>query len=317
MEQLPALGLDVGKQSVHVAFLREGAKDTCEIPNDASGFQQLLAWLRARNAERVHACLEASGGWSEQLAIVLVDAGHVVSIVNPMRIKAFGKTELLRTKTDRVDAMLIARFCALHRPAAWSPPSTQHRILQSLTRHLEDLIELRGQAKVRSEGPACSAPVRASFEHIITTYDKEIADTERQIRELINEDSSLRSKRESIASIPGIGNRTAERILGEMPKLDEFHNAKAVAAYAGLSPREYQSGAHRGRTRISKVGNRRLRKALWWPAIVAMRCNATIRAFAERLLAAGKPRMVVIVAVMRKLLCYAYAIVRSGNVAVA
>ncbi len=106
------LGIDVGKHEMHAVLLQLDRSTSKSVTNSAAGFKQLQTWLRNRKAERVHACLEATGGWSEDLALALCDAGHVVSLVNPMRIKAFAKSEMLRTKTDRIDATLIARFCA-------------------------------------------------------------------------------------------------------------------------------------------------------------------------------------------------------------
>ena len=312
MSELATLGLDVGKYKVSASLLREGRKRDKTFNNNAAGHAAVVAWLKQHGAERVHACLESTGGWSEALATVLFDAGHLVSIVNPSRVKAFGKTEMVRTKTDKVDAALIARFCELHRPPAWTPPPQNIRELQALSRRLDGLIDMRSQEQTRLEAPGNVDAVRASIKNSIAWLDGEIAKIEQQLRELVDNDPDLRGKRELLLSIEGIGQRTAERILGEMPRLEEFRSAKAVAAYVGLSPREWRSGTLRGRTRISKIGNSRMRKALYWPAIVAMNHNAAIRAFADRLLAAGKPRMLVIAAAMRKLICLAYAVVRSG-----
>lgn len=313
MEILPALGLDVGKRSISACLLREGRKRDKTFSNDATGHACVVAWLTQHGADRVHACLEATGGYSEALATALFDAGHQVSIVNPSRIKAFAKTELVRTKTDKVDAALIARFCELHRPPAWAPPPENIRQIQALSRRLDALVDMRTQEQGRLEAPGNVPDVKASIRESIKWLDTKISKLEQQLEDLIKKDPDLRNKRELLLSIKGIGERTADRILGEMPRLEEFRNAKAVAAYVGLSPREWQSGTLRGRTRISKIGNSRLRRALYWPAVVAMQKNVSIRRFAQRLLASGKPGMLVITAAMRKLICLAYAVVRSGR----
>ena len=313
MSDLAALGLDVGKYKISVALLHEGRKKDKTFPNDAAGHAAVVAWLKEHEVERVHACLESTGGFSEALATVLYDAGHVVSIVNPTRVKAFGKTEMVRTKTDKVDAALIARFCQLHRPAPWTPQPQNIRQIQALSRRLDGLIDMRAQEQNRFEAPGNVEAVQASICEAIKWFDAEIAKIEKQLQELIKDDPDLRNKRELLLSIKGIGERTADRILCEMPHLEEFRNAKAVAAYVGLSPREWQSGTLRGRTRISKMGNSRVRRALYFPAISAMRSNPPIRQFAQRLIAAGKHGMLVIAAVMRKLICQAYAVVRSGR----
>jgi len=114
------LGIDVGKRDLHATMLQNDRAVSKSVPNSETGIAQLQTWLKNRNADRVHACLEATGGWSEQVAISLGEAGHVVSIVNPARIKAFAQSERVRTKTDRIDAALIARFCRLHQPEPWT-----------------------------------------------------------------------------------------------------------------------------------------------------------------------------------------------------
>ncbi len=148
---------------------------------------------------------------------------------------------------------------------------------------------------------------------VIATLDEQIAQVERKIRQHFDDHPDLKRRRDLLTSIPGIGQTTAGSILSEIPHLDRFQSAKAVAAFAGLSPRERRSGTSiHGRTRLCKTGNARIRKALYMPAMVALRFNPTLRIFAERLLAAGKHKRLVIGAVMRKLLVLAYGILRSG-----
>jgi len=252
VSDLATLGLDVGKHKISAALLRGGRKRDKTFSNTVSGHADVLAWLKEHGVERVHACLESTGGFSEALATVLHDAGHVVSIVNPTRIKSFGKTEMVRTKTDKVDAALIARFCQLHQPSAWTPLPRNIRQIQALSRRLDGLIDMRAQEQNRLEAPGNTEAVQISLREGIAWLDAEIIRIERQLQQLIKDDPDLRNKRDLLLSIDGIGERTADRILGEIPHLEEFRNAKAVAAYVGLSPREWQSGTLRGRTRISK-----------------------------------------------------------------
>jgi transposase len=313
VSELAALGLDVGKHTVAAALLHEGKKRDKSFSNDDDGHAAVLAWLKKLGVQRVHACLEATGGYSEALATILFDAGHVVSVVNPTRVKAFGKTELVRTKTDKVDAGLIARFCQLHQPDAWTPLPLNVRKIQALSRRIDSLIDMRTQEKNRLDAPDNVVAVKISIRESIAWLDKQIKEIEKQLHDLMKDDPDFRKNRDLLLSIKGIGERTADCILGEIPNIAEFRNAKAIAAYVGLSPREWQSGTLRGRTRISKMGNARIRKALYWPAVSAMQHNAGIRRFAERLLAAGKSGLLVITAVMRKLICLAYAVVRSGK----
>ncbi len=125
------LGIDVGKADFHCALLVDERCRSNSFPNSAAGFERLLGWLGHRKVERVHACLEATGGWSDELAAFLFGHGHAVSVVNPSTIKSFGQSELSRTKTDKADAALIARYCSAMKPRLWSPPSPSQRRLQA------------------------------------------------------------------------------------------------------------------------------------------------------------------------------------------
>jgi transposase len=187
------------------------------------------------------------------------------------------------------------------------------RILQALMRHYEHLKTTRVQQSVyeqSSEAPA----VKASIREVIATLDDQIAQVEKEIRRHFDDHPDLKRKRDLLTSIPGIGETTAGSLLAEIPHLDRFESAKAVAAYAGLSPRQRCSGSSvHGRPRLCKTGNSRLRKALYMPAIVALRFNPILRVFADRLAAVGKHKRLIIGAVMRKLLVLAYGIIRSGK----
>jgi transposase len=140
----PALGIDIAKLKFNVCLINQGGKLKHKVfPNTATGFEQLTEWLAKQGVQSVHACLEATGTYSEPLAIFLVEAGHRVSLINPAAIKAFAGSRLSRTKNDRVDAELIARFCQAQEPPAWVPPVPEVRELQALVRRLESLVEMR------------------------------------------------------------------------------------------------------------------------------------------------------------------------------
>jgi transposase len=282
------------------------------FPNTQKGFEQLTNWLENRHADDLRVCMEATGIYWEALAFYLHERSRFVSVVNPARIKAFAQSELLRTKTDEVDAALIARFCKSQAPDPWVPPAPETRILQALMRHYEHLKTTRAQQSVYAQS-AGSPIVADSVGEVISALDEQIAQIERKIRQHFDDYPDLKRRRDLLTSIPGIGETTAGSILSEIPHLDRFQSAKAVAAFAGLSPRERRSGTSvHGRPRLCKTGNARIRKALYMPASVALRFNPTLRIFAERLLAAGKHKRLIIGAVMRKLLVLAYGVLRSG-----
>ncbi len=306
------LGIDVGKADFHCALLSDGRSKPNSFPNSQKGFERLRSWLRNRGVDRVHACLEATGGWSEELALFLQEQGHVVSLVNPMAIKSFGQSELSRTKTDKADAALIARYCSAMQPRLWEPPSPSQRRLQRLGRRRTALVEMRTQEHNRLEGPGI-AEVRDSLEKSIAFLESQIADIDREIASVISNDPDLRNKRDLLESIPGIGERFASTLLGELPQLTEFRNGKALAAFVGLCPREFRSGSSVSTSWLSKMGNPHVRRVLYMPAISAMRCNPILKDFSARLRARGKRTKQIIAAVMRRMLVLAYGVLKSGR----
>ena len=307
------LGIDVGKSDLHAALLQGNRTSTRSVPNSALGIKQLLTWLRNRNVASAHVCLESTGGWSEAAAYALHEAGHVVSIVNPSRVKAFAQSEMLRTKTDAVDAALIARFCSLHKPERWVPPPPEILALQGLVRRHQSLAAMRIEEQNRFDSPMLSRAVRMSIKRHIAHLTAAIEQIDREIDDLFNEHDGLRRQRDLLMSIPGIAETTAARILGEVPHIAEFRDVKAIVAFAGLSPRHYQSGSIRRSTRLSKLGNANLRSSLYFPAITALRYNPIVRDLSARLAERGKPKMSIIAAAMRKLLVLAYGVLKTGR----
>ena len=234
--------------------------------------------------------------------------------MNPAAIKAFAASRLSRIKTDRVDAELIARFCLAHQPPPWTPPAPEVRELQALVRRLESLIEMRVAEENRLSAGVNVAAVRASVEEMIAHLKDQIARTEKLIRKHIDKHPGLKQQSELLDSIPGIAATTAALLLAEVPDIKRYRSARQLAAFAGLVPRERQSGSSvRGRVRLSKIGNARLRKALYFPAITALRCSPFFQQWAAGLRERGKSKMSVIGAVMRKLIHIAYGVLKSGR----
>jgi transposase len=311
---MTVLGIDISKRDFHAAILSNDHTWKKSFPNNAKGFDQLAAWLRNREVNKIVACMEATGSYWYALAKFLFNSGHSVAVINPRRIKAFAESELLRIKTDAVDAALIARFAATQELQLWKPLAPEIEELQGLYRHLEFLKGSRIQHVTRIQTPGLPERVRTSAQTVIGQLDIQIDELERAIRDHIDQYPGLKSKHDLLTSIPGIGDTSATAILSEMPAIDEFRNAQAVAAYAGLSPLIRRSGTSvRGKPRLCKTGNARLRKALYFPAVVGQRYNPILQAFSRRLRAAGKPPMLVIGAIMRKLLVIAYGVLKSGQ----
>jgi transposase len=309
---LPTLGIDISKDSFHLELSVNEKLRHRKFANRKEGFAELCVWLAKHKAGQVHACLEATGPYSEDLALYLHQQGHIVSIVNPAQIKAFGQSELRRNKDDRPDAGLIRRFCEKQQPPVWTPPPAHWRELQALTRHLENLIETRQQQLNRLEGAKTKGVVK-SLRKLVTYLDSEIARTEKQIQHHVDNYPDLKQQCQLLESIPGIGKRTAAKLLAEIEDIARYKSARQVAAYAGLTPRNNRSGTIRGKTRLSKTGNARVRKALFLPAMTAKRYNPIVRSFCQRLANHGKNKMEVIGAAMRKLIHIAFGVLKSGK----
>lgn len=311
---LPVLGIDVAKLKFNVCLIRaDGRLKHRVFANTASGFGELSQWLVKNTVTQVHACLEATNTYSEALATYLSDSGQLVSLVNPAATKAYSGAQLSRTKTDRVDAELRARFCLTQKPQLWTPPAPEVRELQALVRRLDSLIEMQVMEENRLSSGVTTSEVKDSIERLISHLEEQIKRTEKLIRQQIDNHPQLKADRDLLLSIPGLGEATVARLMSEI-NFHRYENAREVAAFAGLVPRLRESGTSvRGRARLSKMGTPRIRRSLYFPAITALSCNPVIKAWASGLRERGKCEMQIICAVMRKLIHLAYGVLKSGK----
>lgn len=310
MDTALALGIDISKSTFDVAITIKGKVRQAKFANTPEGFEKLMGWLRGFSVTRVHACMESTGGYERALAEVLHARSHVVSIVNPARIKGFAQSQMARAKTDRYDARLIERFCAQQQPEPWSPPPPELERLQALMRRLDDLQAMRGQETSRLE-TARATEARASIEAVVGFLDRQIQELEREIGDHIDQTPSLKRDYELLKSIKGIGPVTARVLL--LVALRRFPSARQAVAFVGLAPRPHESGTSvRSRAWLCKTGSSRLRTALYFPAIAAGRHDPVFHAFRERLEGRGKSGMVVVAALMRKLITVAFGVLKSG-----
>lgn len=312
MNSIPVLGVDVSKDKLDCALCIEDKYKSKVIANSRQGFSELLDWLNKWQVDAPHVCMEATGIYWEASAEFLAAHGMKVSVVNPAQIKAFGSSRLTRTKTDSTDARLIAEFCRRMSPEEWQPPSAAEQALRAMVQRLDALQTMRTQEGNRLE--VAREAVRKGIADHLAWLDKEIAVLVKQIRDHINSDPDLRQKRDLLDSIPGVGERTIAAILAFGADPDHFANARQCAAFAGLNPRQHQSGSSvNGKPRMSKVGHALLRKALYMPAIVTLYKTAWGKVFRDRLASAGKPPKLIIGAMMRKLLQVAFGVLKSGQ----
>ena len=278
------VGIDVSKRKLDCAVLLNGKIKSKVVSNDRPGFALLNAWLQERGGvtDSTHLCMEATGPYSEQAALALVDFGWIVSVVNPARIKGFAMSELARNKTDRADAALLARFCAAMRPSVWTPPSPAYRQLRAMVERLQALKDMHQQEVNRLEAHHASGEttVLPNVKSHIAWLDQQIAQLQAEINDHIDGHPELKADAGLIASIPGIGEVTVAKVLAYAGDVRRFANAKALAAFIGICPRQRQSGSSvKGRTMISRTGHAVLRKALYMPGLVALRHNPILQVF--------------------------------------
>jgi transposase len=312
------VGIDVSKYKLDIALLANSKIKSKVFDNTVTGHSELAQWLLERGAEqqRTHICMEATGPYSEAVAIALVESRWRISVVNPARIKGFSQGELARNKTDRADASLLARFCAAMRPSLWTPPSAEWRELRGWVDRLQALKDMHQQESNRLE--AHTATGQASLIKLVQTHldwlAQQIGALEHDIDDHINRHPELKHDAELLYSIPGIGSTTVAKVLAYAGDVRRFANAKALAAFIGVTPRQRLSGSSvKGRTMMSRTGHADLRRALYMPGLVARRHNPVLRAFGDRLSTIGLAPKAVVGAVMRKLAHLIYGVIKSGQ----
>ena len=306
------LGIDVAKNKLDVALLRPDGKWRQKvIDNTPAGFLTLANWLTSHGVAGLHACMEATGIYWEDVAEFLAAQGVTVSVINPAQIKAFGASLLVRTKTDRVDAKLIAEFCRERQPEAWRAPPVSEQTLRALVLRLNALQAMQTQESNRLQ--VARESVKQGIEKHLDWLDKEIQALSKTIRDHIDSHPDLKQKRDLLDSIPGLGERTIAVLLAFLGSPERFNNARQAAAFAGLDPHQFESGTSvKVKPRLSKIGHAFLRRAMYMPAMVTLYKTAWGKLFFSRLKAAGKPPMLIIGAMMRKLIHVAFGVLKSG-----
>lgn len=305
------LGLDISKATIECALLKDGKVRLKQYENSASGFQRLSDWLKQRGAIACHVACEATGTYWEGVSLWLHERGHVVSVLNPAQVHAYAQSHLSRTKTDRQDAKLIVQFCAERCPPAWTPPPAQERELLALVRDLQALQAMRIAESNRL--PTAHVSIQPRIERHLAFLDAEMETMLKRIKDHIRNHPDLKQRRDLLDSIPALGDKTIPWLLAYLSDGQRFAGSKQAVAFAGLNPRHWESGSSvKGKSRISKIGQSDLRHALYMPAMVAYSKVPAFRPFVQRLKAKGKAPKLIIVALMRKLLAIAQAVLKSG-----
>jgi len=313
------IGIDVSKAKLDCSLLLDVASSkrrAKSVANSKAGISELLVWCVKQQVatHELHAILEGTGVYHEQAALALADAGATVSIVNPAQVKDFGRSLGVRTKTDGVDSLVLARFGAMLSPRPWTPPTQEARVLQALLSRREAIAQdLQRERNRLEKADATDTPalIRQSIVESIAFLEQQLTKLQQDIDEHINKYPDLKADRDLLISIPAVGPQVGNHLLAIMHN-HQFQSAEQLAAYLGLVPVERQSGTSvRGRPRLSKAGPARVRAILYMAAIVGTQHNPHIKALYQRLQDRGKTKMSALGAAMRKLVHLCFGVLKT------
>ncbi len=286
--------MDISKEALDVSL---AGQSPGRFANDAAGIAELIKALK-KEPGAVQVICEPSGGYERDLLEALWAAAIAVSLVNAARIRAFARAQGLLAKTDQIDASVLREFGELLRPEVLEAPSPQRQRLAALVQRREQLVIILSTEEQRL-AQSRDAGVRKMGASLIKELQAQVEQIEKMIEKQIDDDDTLKGQSERLQQVKGIGKVTASTLLAELPELGKLSRNEA-GALAGVAPYNRDSGAHRGRRTI-RGGRVKVRRVLYMAALVATRFNPILKAFYQRLVAAGKPKKVALTAVMRKL----------------
>jgi len=300
------VGIDVSKDRLDVGLRPSGERFAVE--RNSAGIDLLVPRLKELSPRIV--ALEATGGFETIVAAALAAAGLPVVIVNPANIRNFAKAIGQRAKTDPIDADVIARFAEATKPEPRPLPDEATRLLADLGARRRQIIEMIVAERQRER--RLTAPrLKKSITRLLKALQKELTSVDTDIDDAVRGSPAWREKEDLLTSVPGVGQIIARTLIAELPELGQL-GRKEIAALAGLAPFTRQSGQWRGRSFIGG-GRPVVRTAVFIGAMVAKKHNPTLKVFFDRLVAAGKPKMVALIAVARKLLTILNAILRDNR----
>jgi len=311
MKPMAILGVDIAKAKFDVCLqLTEGGLRRHSFANNADGFVQLRHWLHLHQAGPLRVGIEATGCYWVSLAHDFHAQGWVVHLLNPAYVKAHAQSQGRRSKTDRVDAQIIADYVATHHCEPWAPLPAELEELRELMRLYADVTSVAAGVGQRREAfrTAIARKLQAEIATALKEFARRVLKT---ARTHARQHATLAQPVECLESIPGIGPVTALVLTAELPR---NHAARSVAGWVGVTPRHVESGQSIHRPpKLCKQGSDYVRHCLYWPAITALRCNPAIQCFARRLQAAGLNKMQIIGAAMHKLLRWAVGVMHSAK----
>jgi transposase len=291
------IGIDVAKASWDIAWGSGAHSHHSSVENSQAGRSALVEQLPPASESRV--VVEATGGYERALVTTLVEAGYRVAVVNPRYVRDFAKALGILAKTDRIDALVLARFGQQVQPRVLEEDPSDRAELAQLVARRRQLIDLRTMELNRSQQTSARA-AQKSIRHVVKLLAKEIDQLEVEIARLLESDDDWRAKIEILSTTPGVAKVTSATLVAELPELGRL-NRQAIASLVGIAPFNDDSGRHRGSRRVAG-GRASVRHVLYMATLSARRCNPVIRAFSQRLAVQGKKPKVIITACMRKLL---------------
>jgi transposase len=298
------VGIDVSKDRLDVAVRPTG--ETFRVGRDAEGLDALVSRLRPLSPAAV--AVEATGGYETVVAASLAAAGVAVVIVNPAQVRSFAQALGRRAKTDPIDAGIIAHFVEATRPEIRPLPDAETRLLGDLVARRRQIVAMIVAERQRQRRLP-ERRLQQSIARLLAALQKELSSLETDIDEAVRGSPAWRDKEDLLASVPGIGKTIARTMIAELPELGSL-DRRQIAALVGLAPWTRQSGQWKGKSFIGG-GRASVRAALFLGAMVAARHNPDLKAFRDKLVDAGKPKLVAIVATARKLLTILNAILRD------
>lgn len=314
------VGIDVSKAKYDVAWITNSTDKpkSKQFTNDDTGFDVFSKWITKQSkvtADKTLIVMEATGVYHENLAYRLHELGFKVAVINPAYAKQFAGAMGSHTKTDKQDAKLLSQYACMKQPDLWKPDSDEVRYLKQLIARLDALEADKRREQNRLEKLMATKHdefLIESLEDMLENIDKALTKIQDKIDTHIDNHPDLKQAYDNLMSIPSIGVKSAPRLLNLL-KSKQFDTASKCASFVGLTPVQNQSGVFKGKSRISKKGNGKLRAKLYMCAIVAIKHNPDVKAQYERLLANGKCKMVALIASMRKLLQICYGVVKHNS----
>jgi transposase len=305
------LGIDISKAKFDVGYFLKGKKFFATFDNNPQGFSDFLKWVEPLDMPRF--CMEATGCYHQPLAEFLHELNLPVSVVNPLKIKRFRESKLVRQKTDKSDAFVIAAFSEQNDFQVWHPKPKESAELTEMNQHIHNLNEDLKRWKNRLEKKALTTDVKADIEKKISDLKKDIQAFEKKALNVVKVSEDLSQTYQHLTEITGVGDRLTMAILAEMPEVSCFKTAEQYAAYVGVTPSHFQSGSSiRGKSHISSIGNHKVRHVLYMAALVVKNHNVHFQKWVKTLEKKGKPPKVIICAVMRKLISIIFGMLKNN-----